>query len=149
MNFTPKSDEELQMESLMPEGSYSYQVIKAEDKVSQAGNEYTAITLKVWDDEGKEHQVFTNMALIKLLKHFCDVNNMQDEYKSGNIPPENFLYKSCGKVMLKIEGEKPNGKGGMYRAKNVVSDYIVAPHGSTLKPLPEVKNDFPDDDIPF
>ncbi len=149
MNFTPKSDEELAMDSLLKEGSYSYQVIKSEDKVSQAGNEYTSITLKVWDDEGKEYQVFTNMALIKILKHFCDVNDMKSEYQSGNIPAEAFLYKSGGRVLLGVEGEKPNGKGGMYKAKNIVKDYIVAPHGSTMKPLPEVKNDFPDDNLPF
>ncbi len=153
MNFIPKTEEELQMESLLPEGSYEYQVIKCEDKISQAGNQYTAVTLKVWDNEGKEHQVFTNMALIKLLKHFCDVNNMVEEYKSGNIPAESFLYKAAGKVLLGVEGEKPNPKGGFYKAKNIVKDYIVAPHGSTMKPLPEVKNGFKDssldEDLPF
>lgn len=149
MRFQVKTEEELQMESLLPEGCYSYQVIKSEDKMSQAGNEYTAITLKIWDEQGKEHQVFTNMALIKILKHFCDVNGMQNEYISGNIPADAFLYKSGGRVLLGVEGEKPNGKGGMYKAKNIVKDYITEPHGSTMKPLPEVKNDFHDDDLPF
>jgi hypothetical protein len=151
MKFKHKTEEELQMESLLPEGSYEYQVIKAEDKISQAGNEYTAITLKVWDSEGKEHQVFTNMALIKLLKHFCDVNNMQDEYNSDDIPCESFLYKSGGRVLLGVEGEKPNPKGGMYKAKNIVKDYIMAPHGSMMKPLPDpgFKDSELDSDLPF
>jgi hypothetical protein len=149
MNFKPLSDEELQVALLVPQGIYSYQVVKSEDKISQAGNEYTAIQMIVWDDEGKEHLIFTNMALIKLLKHFCDVNGMQEEYKSGNIPEHLFMNKNGGKVVLDIEGEKPNGKGGMYKAKNIVVDYINTPSGSLMKPLPDAKDDFLNDSIPF
>lgn len=148
MKYLPLTEEEIQKAGLLVDGSYSYQVIKAEEKISQAGNEYVAITLKVWDADGKEHLVYTNLALMKLLKHLCDVNNMQNEYLSGNIPAENFLYKSGGLVMIGVEGEKPDGKGGMYKSKNIVKDYIVAPHGSTLKPLPE-KDSFIDDALPF
>ena len=149
MKFPPMTEEELQVASLIPEGTYNYSVIKSEDKISQKGNEYTAITLVVWDDAGKDHQVFTNMALIKLLKHFCDVNGMQDIYKSGNVPAESFMHKSGGRVILGIEGEKPDGKGGMYKAKNVVKDYVVdIDHKpSALNPLPK-KDEF-SDDIPF
>lgn len=148
MKFEPLTEEQLQIASLLPDGSYNYQVIKAEDKISKTGNEYTAITLKIWDEDGKEHSIFTNMALIKLLKHFCDVNGMESEYKSGFLPPDSFMYKSGGRVMIGVEGEKPDGKGGMYKSKNIVKDYIVAPHGSTTKPLP-VKDDFVSDDLPF
>lgn len=149
MRFTPLSNEELNMQSLLPDGMYNYQVVKSEDAVSRAGNEYIKATLKVWDNDGREHLVFTNFALIKLLKHFCDVNGMENEYLSGNIPAEIFNGKCTGKALIGIEGEKPNPNGGMYNAKNIVRDYIVSPHGSTLKPLPDVKNDFPNDDLPF
>jgi hypothetical protein len=149
MKFKSLTEEELQMASLVPKGVYDYQVIVAEDKISQAGNEYTSIHLIVWDESGKEHVIFTNMALAKLLKHFCDVNRMQEEYKSEDIPSEKFLMKNGGKVVLDIEGEKPNPKGGFYRAKNIVIDYIASPPGSMMKPLPEVKDNFLNDDLPF
>lgn len=149
MIFDPVSEEDLQKQLLLPEGFYQYQVVKSEDKVSKSGNEYIALTLKIWAQDGSEHLVFTNLALIKLLKHLCDVNNMQDEYKSGNIPAESFMFKSGGQVSIGIEPEKQNPNGGMYKAKNIVKDYIFAPHGSSMKPLPDVKNDFPDDEIPF
>jgi hypothetical protein len=151
MNFTPKTEEELKAALLLPKGNYQYQVIKAEDKVSKAGNEYTAATLKVWDREGGEHLIFTNFALIKLIKHFCDVNNMQEQYKLGVIDPHMLVNKCGGMVFLDIEPEKPNDLGGFYPAKNVVKDYVGEPHGSMtmpLKPLPEVNNKF-NDDIPF
>lgn len=152
MQFIPLSENELQMASLLPEGSYRYSVYKAEDKLSHAGNEYTAITLKVWDNEGKEHLVFTNMSLIKLLKHFCDVNGMFDQYNSGNISAHEFVDKNEGRVLLGVEGEKPDGKGGMYKAKNIVKDYIGSAQASLTAPLmsPSKGQDFVDDkDIPF
>lgn len=149
MKYSPKTEEELQKEGLLPDGIYSYQVMKSEDKVSKAGNEYTAITLKVWDNEGAEHLVFTNMALIKLLKHFCDANGMSAQYLSGNIPAEDFMYKAGGRVVIGLEGEKPNPMGGMYKAKNIVKDYTVDATPSGMKPLPSKSDDFFDDSIPF
>lgn len=149
MNFKPLSDEELMISSLLPEGIYDYKVIKSEDKVSKAGNEYTSLTLMVWDENGKERLVFTNMALIKLLKHFCDVNGLQEKYKSGNIPAQDFMDKSAGKVVIGIEGEKQNPLGGVYPAKNIVKDYIDSPAGSLLNPIGIKKENDLNDDLPF
>jgi len=149
MNFTPLTDEQLQIAALVPEGIYEYTVVKSEDKISKTGNEYTSITLMVWDENGKEHLIFTNMALIKLLKHFCDVNGMQEQYKSGNIPAPNFIGKNGGKVCLSIEGEKQNPTGGVYKAKNIVKDYIISPSGSLTNPLANKPVGFPDDEVPF
>ena len=154
MKYQVLTEEELQTAALLPEGLYRYKVIKTEDKISQTGNEYIALTLKVWNDEDKEALVFTNLALIKLLKHLCDINNMQDDYISGDIPASKFMGKSEGRVMLGIEPEKPNGKGGVYPAKNIVKDYVVAPHGSTTAPLgmhpaKMPVDDFLNDEIPF
>ncbi|HLA58580.1 MAG TPA: hypothetical protein VK622_07460 [Puia sp.] len=144
------SEEELQTAALLPEGLYDYDVIKSEDKLNKKGTYYTACTLMVWDAEGKERMVFTNMAFIKLLKHFCDVNNMQNQYQSGTIQAEEFVGKNTGKVYIGIEGEKPKEGGGTYKAKNVVLDYIASPPGSLMKPLPEAKkDDFLNDDLPF
>lgn len=153
MKFPPLTEEQIQTTALVPEGYYKYQVIKALEGVSQAGNDKIDLTLKVWNDEGREGLIFTNLSLIKLLKHFCDVNGLQDNYNAGEISDILCKGKSGGCVMIGIEGEKPNNKGGVYPAKNIVKDYIVAPQGSTLspgamKPLPEMKNEF-DDTIPF
>jgi len=148
MRFTPVTESELQVAKLLPEGIYSYEVKVSEEKLSEAGNDYISLRLKVWDEDGKEHIIFTNLALKHLLKHFCDVNDMQEEYKSGNIPQEQFLNKCGGSVCIGIEGEKPNPKGGTFRAKNIVKDYVKLP-GSKLKPLPKPKDDFLNDEIPF
>ncbi len=148
MKFTPKSEEELNSSLLFPEGIYNYKVIKSEDKISEAGNDYISLVLKVWDDEGKETAVFTNLSLIKLLKHLCDVNNMQNEYQTGNIDANQFINKCEGKVVLGVELEKPKKTGGWYPPKNIVKDYIPAPIPSKLNPL-GVKEPFDNQDIPF
>jgi len=148
MRFLPQTEEELQVLSLAPEGTYYYKVIKSEERISNAGNDYISLVLKLRDLECKEYAVFTNLSLIKLLKHFCDVNEMVDIYKSGEISADQCMNKNGGMVVIGIDHEKPDGKGGTYKAKNIVKDYIVAPHGSLITPLTQ-KNDFIDNDIPF
>lgn len=151
MRFTPKTEEELQASLLLQEGIYNYKVIQAEEKISEAGNEYIKLVLRVWDDIGHETAVFTNLSLIKLLKHLCDVNNMQNEYLSGNISASTFLNKSSGKVVIGIEPEKLKKDGtGYYPPKNIVKDYIPAPIPSILNPLGKVHPfDTDPQDIPF
>lgn len=151
MRFEPLSEEQLQTAMLLPDGSYDYSVFKSEEKTSQAGNEYISLQLCVYDANGKENFVYTNLALIKLLKHFCDVNNMQDAYQSGNVEADHCQNKSSGKVVIGVEGEKPNPRGGMYKAKNIVLDYVSAPLGSPMTPLAPLtkENDFINDDLPF
>ena len=146
MRFDPQSEEQLQTSMLLPKGDYPYRVIKSEDKISAAGNEYIALILKVYDHEGKEHAVFTNLALVKLIKHFCDVNGLEELYKSGNIEAYQLSGKCGGLVSLDIEPEKPNPRGGMYRPKNVVLDYI---QGAMQQVKSEKGVDFEDSDIPF
>lgn len=148
MRFTPKTEEELRASLLLPEGIYNYKVIKAEDKISAAGNEYISLVLQVWDSEGHESAVFTNLSLIKLLKHLCDVNNMQLDYKGGDIPASKFMNKCEGKVVLGVEPEKPNGSGGYYPPKNIVKDYVPAPIPSKLNPLGDISS-LDAQDIPF
>lgn len=147
MHFTPLTEEELQVADLLPDGAYDYKVLKSEDRVSQSGNEYIALTLLIKTNEGKTHLVFTNLALIKLLKHFCDVNSMQDFYNSGDVAAFRCMDMAGGRVLIGTEPEKPNPNGGVYRAKNIVKDYIASPNGSSLKPLPD--SDFTNDEIPF
>ena len=150
MNFPPLTETEIQTAMLLADGVYDYQVIKSEDKVSQAGNEYISLILGVFDCNGKEHPIYTNLCLAKLIKHFCDVNGMGDVYQSGSVSSNQCMSKSGGKVVIGFKAEKPNPKGGMYKAKNVVLDYVVAPECSITRPIqPNVAPEFINDDVPF
>jgi sucrose-6-phosphate hydrolase SacC (GH32 family) len=149
MQFQPLTEEEIHVSALLPEGVYSYSVLTSEEKTSLAGNQYIALVLKAWNDEGRQSLIYSNLSFIKLLKHFCDVNDMQEQYKSGLLDPMSCMGKGGGRILVGVEGEKQNPSGGMYKAKNIVKDYILEPVGSPYKPLGENKKEFIDDDIPF
>jgi hypothetical protein len=150
VKFQPLTENELQTASLAPEGIYQYQIIKAEDGISKSGNEKIDLKLKIWNDQGVQTSVFSNLSIIKLLKHFCDVNYMEDNYNSGEITASLCQGKSGGRVVIGIASEKPNPYGGVYPAKNIVTDYIKEPKGSLSSPLGiQNNNEFVNDDVPF
>lgn len=144
MKFKPQSEDELNSFKLLDNGEYDFTVIHAENKVSRAGNEYIFLKLQVWDKDGKERLIFTNLALIKLLKHFCDVTGLQYKYNLGEIYAEDCLNK-IGLCQIGYEQGSQKPEGGYYPDKNVVIDYIV----KTQKKNIANKDDFHDDDIPF
>lgn len=149
MIFTPLTEDELQRASLVEDGVYDYVVIDSKEGISHAGNPKIDVRLKIWDKNGQEKLIFTNMSLMKLLKHFCDMNGLQEQYNQGRIEAAMLMNKSGGQVVIGFDPEKPDGKNGMYPAKNVVRDYVtkINVRPSAMKPLPEKK--FIDDDVPF
>lgn len=148
MQFNPLTEQEIQTAHLIPEGIYDYVVVYAKEEISRAQNQYIDMQIRVFSDKG-ERTVFTNLAFIKLLKHFCDVNNMQDKYLAGKVEDKDCINKSGGKVVIGIEPEKPREGGGTYRAKNIVMDYIPAASPSLAKILGDKPKDDFDSDIPF
>lgn len=146
MRFTPQNEEELQNSfKLLDSGEYDFTVVYAEDKVSTKGNDYIFLKLQVWDKDGMERLIFTNLAFIKLLKHFCDVVGLQDKYQTGEI-----LAADClGKIGRALIGFKPGDKkpdGGYYPDKNIVEDYV-----NEINSMQKNKQDnsFTSDDLPF
>ncbi len=149
MDFEPKTDEELDIVNLLPEGIYKYKVIESTDTISQnSGNDMIKLVLKIYTNDGKDWKVYTNLSLIKLLSHFCRVNDMEDVYKSKHIEAYQCMDKSGGRVVIGMEKEKPREGGGVYKAKNIVKDYIEDVKQSSQMPLSQ-KEDFTNDEIPF
>jgi hypothetical protein len=150
MQFTPQTEEQIALGGLLEEGLYPYKVTNSYETISKHnGNPYIALELDVFDRNGKLRTIKTNLAFMKLFKHFCDVNNMQEKYKSGNISDVEFMSKSGGLVSIGIEPEKENPKGGVYRAKNIVLDYVID-SPDVYKSLIRIDDKpFGSDDIPF
>ena len=148
MKFSPLTEDEIKKMSLAPEGVYSYRVVHAEEKTSQAANEYMSLMLEAWAEGTRVYLLFTGLFTAKLIKHFCDINGLQNEYDSGNLTAEQCLGKDNGKILVDIQEGKPNGKGGMWPAKNVVKDYVVGPVGSQTMPL-GASGALANEDIPF
>lgn len=159
-NFPSMTDEEL--EQLLDDGVYDFEVKKSERKTSKNGNPMAKLYLKVWDKDGKEHTVFDYLVFshvplnIKKIKHFCDAVGKSRNYKEGSLPEE--LGGLSGKVQIATKDEQPNDTGGFYPKSNIVVDYIMTDKGAVKYDYNDKKNestpaldkqrkDF--DDVPF
>jgi hypothetical protein len=147
--------------NLLKEGEYDAVVTQAFQKISaNSGNNMAELYLSIKDEYNEEHiikdyLVFTRKMLWKV-KHFCDSSGLQQEYLDEKFTPEMASSKKVRvKVRVKIGDEIPlislSGKpiGSKYPDKNEIEDYILQPSFNSMKPLPEVKNDFIDSDLPF
>lgn len=148
--FTPMSDDEL--DAILPDGEYNFEVISSKRKSSAKGNPMAVLDLRVWDNKGQTHLIFdmlifmnVNMCIRKISR-FCKATGIYEDYKKGSLP-EDFSYLS-GKALIGTQEEMPNPNGGFYPKKNVVLDYIPQAEGTVKEKTAIPKDDF-DDDVPF
>lgn len=123
MQFAPKSEEQLKLESLLAEGEYDFEIIKAEDTHSKkSGAEMIALEMKVFRADGNGFVFVKDYLLASMafkLIHFAKATGLTEEYNKGTLVAATCLGR-CGKVKVKVE--EANGDFG---AKNSVKDYVV------------------------
>jgi hypothetical protein len=120
MKFTAKSEEQIELDGLLPEGEYDFQVLDAVDKVSKKGNEMIMLILNVFDANGKPRRItdYIMEAFPKKLIHFCKHVGLMPSYDAGGLTAFECVDKT-GRVKLTIE------PAGEYPAKNAVLDYVA------------------------
>ena len=118
MKFTPKNEEELAMDGLLPEGVYDFEVLEAQNKISKKGNEMIELKLKVYDENGGFRFITDYLleSFLPKLLSFAKATGTRAAYDSGEYTSYNCL-NTAGKVQLKIV---PTGE---YPAKNEVKMY--------------------------
>lgn len=143
---------------LLKEGIYEAVVSASSDTISSKGHPMMDMTVTVYDQDGKTHDVrdflvFTKQMMWKIV-HFADSAGMLKEYEAGNLCSETAINKRCVvKIVIEQGGEIPQDKlkgkplGTRYFDKNKVEDYIKkgdqgVPNGNEPPP-------FTDDDVPF
>jgi len=126
---------------LLKEGIYDAVVTSSQDTQSKKGSPMMDITLTVYDEEGKTHEVrdflvFTRQMMWKVI-HFAESAGIIKEYKEGKLCSKiaidkRVLVKISTEEGKEIPGEKLNGKplGTRYFDKNKIEDYIVSIHGN-------------------
>lgn len=123
MQFTPKTEEQLSEESLLPEGEYPFTVIVARDTTSKtSGNPMIELQLEVYDEDGKGRKV-TDYLMESMgfkLIHFASTTGLTAEYDRGDMPAD-IMQGRSGCLRLRIEPASGN-----FRAKNSVRDYVKA-----------------------
>lgn len=149
------SDDEL--DALLPDGVYDFEVVKADRKTSRSGNPMCALTMHVWDKAGEKHTIFdflvfsTANMCIKKISRFSKSTGIYEEFKKSSLRED--MVGLSGKVLIGTEDEMPRPSGGMYPRKNVVMEYLPEseqPRASTVRAKVEEKpSEFEDDTIPF
>lgn len=156
-NYEILSEQEAMAEryQLLKEGEYEAVVTASEDKVSSKGSPMMDMTLTVYDDNGKTHEVrdflvFTKPMMWKVV-HFCNSAGIIKEYEAGNLCSETAINKRV-KVKIAVEQgseiplDKLKGKpaGSRYYDKNKIDDYVKKESKEKTQGA-----DFIDDDLPF
>lgn len=152
MRVTARSEEEIQTMGLLSPGTYDFEVAKAEDQISNQGNEMIKLTLKVWDMGGAVHLIYDYLldAMAFKLRHFAEATGLLEKYNAGHLEA-NDCERRMGKVEIIIQKgkDKNDGTGNWYPDKNAVKDYFVKKGGFGATTLSSNTDQFLNDDVPF
>lgn len=121
MKFQPKSEDEVNDFDLLKDGVYDFEVIKARDEISGAGNEMIALELDVFNMEGRKYRVFDYLVNILdyKIRHFCHAVGLVKEYETGSLTSYDCLSRG-GRCIITTKKDA----SGQYRDKNVIRDYV-------------------------
>lgn len=145
-SFEALSDQEIMQErGILPEGIYNFQVIKAEKRISSAGNPMLELKLKVWDANGKTYTVRDFLVATRKMawkiKHFWESVGQPEKY-NGQFTISDCL-NVCGLFRCVVEKDS----NGYDQAK--VQDYVTnkPPVFSQERKADTKEPDFIDDDL--
>ncbi len=122
MNFTPKTEKEIQESNLIPDKSRcEFEVISAEDKQSAKGNDMIVLSLSIYQNGERKSNIFDYLleAMAFKLRHFCQVTGLIEKYEDGELTADDCIGKMGG-CLIGIQKHKT----GAYPDKNVIKDYI-------------------------
>lgn len=152
MRFTPKTEQEIAEEGLLPAGVYQFEVTESVDYISKSGNEMIKMFVKLIAADGKTNIVtdyLTDKMLYKVL-HFCQACGFEDDYNAGTLDAQKFIG-AAGSCKVKIQ------KSDGYPDQNSITDYIVEGDKKGDKTVKELAKEaqaplnsgIEDDEIPF
>lgn len=123
MNFTPRTEQEIQDSKVWKKGEYDFEVLEGADKTSKAsGNPMIELRLRLTD--GGARRTITDYLLAETpekLRHCSDACGLLDRYDKGSVSGPEFKGKR-GRLKLGIEKDKTK----THPDKNVVVDYVCA-----------------------
>lgn len=160
--YEPLNEEQAQKArfQLFDDGIYKAVIEHTETKPSAKGNPMCVVHMRVWNAAGDVKEVtdwlLTIPSMIWKLRHLCEATGLLKEFDEKKFHPDMLIGKDVMVHLIVQQGkeipwEKLNGKpeGTKYNDQNRVADYHVAVADKGMKPLPEVKNDFDDETLPF
>ena len=125
MEIKPKSREEIAREKLLKPGIYDFEVMRAEETTSRAGNAMIKLKVRVFHDGGEAHLYdYLVSTQVEKLCAFCDAVGLSKEYDAGDVKSDDMEGRPF-RAKIGIEDEKPKDDGeGNWPAKNKIKDYL-------------------------
>lgn len=127
-------------------GDYQFEVFDAELKQSKSGNMMIELKIRVWDNNGKIHNMFDFLVALESMaykiKQFWESVGHPDKYKEKNLVTD-YVGK-CG--TCKVSPQKNQMNGSM---DNKITSYLKPAEGSVDKLKTLDLDSVTDDDIPF
>lgn len=152
MKFTPKSENEIAADGLLPPGIYGFEIADAEDAISKAsGAEMIKLTVHVFGNDGEPVTVFDYLMekVQYKLRHAAETCGLLDAYERGDLDAIDFRGKT-GRCKIAIQKDK----SGQYPDKNSIADYLKSDVPQQRQPAPPHRGrvlagtDL-DDEVPF
>ena len=129
MEFNPSDAGQSSGFELLPEGTYDIEVIDAEERTSQKGNEMIALTLQAQHPDGYPVRIWDYLVSVAAatfkIEQFCGAAGLQEKFKAGRLLADDCVGK---KVSAKIEIE--SGRDN-FSDRNSIREYVTA--GATAK----------------
>ena len=156
MKFPALTEDQIDQMHLLPAGQYQANVFDAIDTdkygnplLTHGGVEKIDLVLHVYDEEGKTHvkRCALTPAFPKILKHFCDVADLQEKYKNQDLNADDC--KGVSKTFLvDITHRTYKNKEGKDVTTNNINDFLPLASGTTRAKV-EDKPFVDDKDIPW
>ena len=155
VTYTPKTEEQLATESLLPEGIYDATCIETSDKPSKKGNDMITLKLQIFHEDGFrivfDYIVFGNSFGERKFRHAANSFGLLAKYNLGKLNANDFQDKSC-----RVEIKQAKGNADYPNPKNVVSDYVGKDESVETKkvqkfnkPKQATASEMIDDGVPF
>jgi len=153
MEFNPGDGAQRGSFELLPAGEYDVEVIEAEERTSQKGNQMIALTLQARHPDGYDARVWDYLvstpAAVFKIRMFCDAAGLQKQFDSGRLTAEDCVG-ATSRAKIVVE----DGRDG-YSDRNSVAEYMAGPsRPAGIQTQPQAADEPPvphieEDQIPF
>lgn len=153
MEFNPTDSSGNSSFELLPDGTYDIEVVEADERTSQKGNEMIALTIqathpnkeypvRIWD-----YLVSVPGAVFKI-EQFCSAAGLTDKFKAGRLLSDDCVGKKL-RAKIEIEAGRDN-----YPDRNSIKEYVVSgatrPSGISTQPVETTApKPIAEEEIPF
>jgi len=158
MEFNPSDGSQRSGFELLPAGEYDIEVLEAEERLSQKGNQMIALTLQARHPDGYDARVWDYLVSVQAavfkIKMFCEATGLQQQFERGRLTAEECVGRRAKATVIIDEGRDG------FSDRNSIQEYRAAdsaPRGIATNPdegeaaatTPAEPMPVSDQDIPF